>query len=202
MAVRDSQMAKLAFNIEQWSQWPLRYQLLITLLFFVFIQGIGYQWYLSPKLAQAVVTEKQQQQLQLLIDESLVKLAELTDIKANYRLALEQKRQISEPFLSQPDITDVVVEMNQLGVERNLTFTRIEVQEQDTDRLFYRQLINVELSGRYFDIGAFIRDLAQFPQVIVVEEVYWQSSGEANSPLNLRLRVYLYQLLIGENNED
>lgn len=195
-------MAKLAFNIEQWSQWPLRYQLLITLLFFVFIQGIGYQWYLSPKLAQAVATEKQQKQLQLLIDESLVKLAELTDIKANYRLALEQKRQISEPFLSQPDITDVVVEMNQLGVERNLTFTRIEVQEQDTDRLFYRQLINIELSGRYFDIGAFIRDLAQFPQVIVVEEVYWQSSGEANSPLNLRLRVYLYQLLIGENNED
>lgn len=202
MAVRDSQMAKLAFNIEQWSQWPLRYQLLITLLFFVFIQGIGYQWYLSPKLAQAVATEKQQKQLQLLIDESLVKLAELTDIKANYRLALEQKRQISEPFLSQPDITDVVVEMNQLGVERNLTFTRIEVQEQDTDRLFYRQLINIELSGRYFDIGAFVRDLAQFPQVIVVEEVYWQSSGEANSPLNLRLRVYLYQLLIGENNED
>lgn len=195
-------MAKLAFNIEQCSQWPLRYQLLITLLFFVFIQGIGYQWYLSPKLAQAVVTEKQQQQLQLLIDESLVKLAELTDIKANYRLALEQKRQASEPFLSQPDITDVVVEMNQLGVERNLTFTRIEVQEQDTDRLFYRQLINIELSGRYFDIGAFIRDLAQFPQVIVVEEVYWQSSGEANSPLKLRLRVYLYQLLIGENNED
>lgn len=195
-------MAKLAFNIEQWSQWPLSYQLLITLLFFVFIQGIGYQWYLSPKLAQAVVTEKQQQQLQLLIDESLVKLAELTDIKANYRLALEQKRQASEPFLSQPDITDVVVEMNQLGVERSLTFTRIEVQEQDTDRLFYRQLINIELSGRYFDIGAFIRDLAQFPQVIVVEEVYWQSSGEANSPLNLRLRVYLYQLLIGENNED
>lgn len=195
-------MAKLAFNIEQWSQWPLRYQLLITLLFFVFIQGIGYQWYLSPKLTQAVVTEKQQQQLQLLINESLMKLAELTDIKANYRLALEQKRQASEPFLSQPDITDVVVEMNQLGVERNLTFTRIEVQEQDTDRLFYRQLINIELSGRYFDIGAFIRDLAQFPQVIVVEEVYWQSSGEANSPLKLRLRVYLYQLLIGENNED
>lgn len=202
MAVRDSQMAKLAFNIEQCSQWPLRYQLLITLLFFVFIQGIGYQWYLSPKLAQAVVTEKQQQQLQLLINESLMKLAELTDIKANYRLALEQKRQASEPFLSQPDITDVVVEMNQLGVERNLTFTRIEVQEQDTDRLFYRQLINIELSGRYFDIGAFIRDLAQFPQVIVVEEIYWQSSGEANSPLKLRLRVYLYQLLIGENNED
>ncbi|MGD8233816.1 type 4a pilus biogenesis protein PilO [Vibrio sp. TRT 1302] len=195
-------MAKLAFNIEQWSQWPLRYQLLITLLFFVFIQCIGYQWYLSPKLAQAVATEKQQKQLQLLIDESLLKLAELTDIKANYRLALEQKRQISEPFLSQPDITDVVVEMNQLGVERNLTFTRIEVQEQDTDRLFNRQLINIELSGRYFDIGAFVRDLAQFPQVIVVEEVYWQSSGEANSPLNLRLRVYLYQLLIGENNED
>ncbi|MCZ4296125.1 type 4a pilus biogenesis protein PilO [Vibrio sinaloensis] len=195
-------MAKLAFNIEQWSQWPLRYQLLITLLLFVFIQGIGYQWYLSQKLAQAVATEKQQKQLQLLIDESLVKLAELTDIKANYRLALEQKRQISEPFLSQPDITDVVVEMNQLGVERNLTFTRIEVQEQDTDRLFNRQLINIELSGRYFDIGAFIRDLAQFPQVIVVEEVYWQSSGEANSPLKLRLRVYLYQLLIGENNED
>jgi len=195
-------MAKLAFNIEQWSQWPLSYQLLITLLFFVFIQGIGYQWYLSPKLAQAVATEKQQKQLQLLIDESLVKLAELTDIKANYRLALEQKRQISEPFLSQPDITDMVVEMNQLGVERNLTFTRIEVQEQDTDRLFNRQLINIELSGRYFDIGAFVRDLAQFPQVIVVEEVYWQSSGEANSPLNLRLRVYLYQLLIGENNED
>ncbi|MEF1255686.1 type 4a pilus biogenesis protein PilO [Vibrio sp. M260112] len=195
-------MAKLTFNIEQWSQWPLRYQLLITLLFFVFIQGIGYQWYLTPKLAQVVVTEKQQQQLQLLIDESLVKLAELTDIKANYRLALEQKRQISAPFLSQPDITDVVVEMNRLGVERNLTFTRIEVQEQDTDRLFYRQLINIELSGRYFDIGAFIRDLAQLPQVIVVEEVHWQNSAEANSPLKLRLRVYLYQLLIGENNED
>lgn len=195
-------MAKLTFNIEQWSQWPLRYQLLITLLFFVFIQGIGYQWYLTPKLAQVVVTEKQQQQLQLLIDESLVKLAELADIKANYRLALEQKRQISAPFLSQPDITDVVVEMNRLGVERNLTFTRIEVQEQDTDRLFYRQLINIELSGRYFDIGAFIRDLAQLPQVIVVEEVHWQNSAEANSPLKLRLRVYLYQLLIGENNED
>ncbi|WP_171052135.1 type 4a pilus biogenesis protein PilO [Vibrio sp. Hep-1b-8] len=195
-------MAKLTFNIEQWSQWPLRYQLLITLLFFVFIQGIGYQWYLTPKLAQVVVTEKQQQQLQLLIDESLVKLAELADIKANYRLALEQKRQISAPFLSQPDITDVVVEMNRLGVERNLTFTRIEVQEQDMDRLFYRQLINIELSGRYFDIGAFIRDLAQLPQVIVVEEVHWQNSAEANSPLKLRLRVYLYQLLIGENNED
>lgn len=195
-------MAKLTFNIEQWSQWPLRYQLLITLLFFVFIQGIGYQWYLTPKLAQVVVTEKQQQQLQLLIDESLVKLAELADIKANYRLALEQKRQISAPFLSQPDITDVVVEMNLLGVERNLTFTRIEVQEQDTDRLFYRQLINIELSGRYFDIGAFIRDLAQLPQVIVVEEVHWQNSAEANSPLKLRLRVYLYQLLVGENNED
>ncbi|MEF1284140.1 type 4a pilus biogenesis protein PilO [Vibrio sp. M250220] len=195
-------MAKLTFNIEQWSQWPLCYQLLITLLFFVFIQGIGYQWYLTPKLAQVVVTEKQQQQLQLLIDESLVKLAELTDIKANYRLALEQKRQISAPFLSQPDITDVVVEMNRLGVERNLTFTRIEVQEQDTDRLFYRQLINIELSGRYFDIGAFIRDLAQLPQVIVVEEVHWQNSAEANLPLKLRLRVYLYQLLIGENNED
>lgn len=195
-------MAKLTFNIEQWSQWPLRYQLLITLLFFVFIQGIGYQWYLTPKLAQVVVTEKQQQQLQLLIDESLVKLAELADIKANYRLALEQKRQISAPFLSQPDITDVVVEMNRLGVERNLTFTRIEVQKQDTDRLFYRQLINIELSGRYFDIGAFIRDLAQLPQVIVVEEVHWQNSAEANSPLKLRLRVYLYQLLVGENNED
>lgn len=194
-------MIKLSFDMEELAHAPRSYQLLIIILLNLMIQASGYRSYLIPKLAQKSRLASEQQEMQFSITKSIEVLVGMSQVRIESQKLAEQTKRISLPFLSQPDMADFVATVSQLGRNRMLTFTRIEVQAENKSDLFNRSPIVIELSGSYFDISAFIGDLARLPQVMVVEQLYWQRSGESSNQLKLRLRAGLYQLLVEKRDD-
>lgn len=194
-------MSGLDFDIEELAEWPLRHQVWLILLFVVVMQCLGYVWYLTPKLQQIRALERQQQAVTVAMKKSLGDVANLSQIEAQYQQAVEDERHLSLPLSASIDLTRVLANVTQLGAEHSLTIIRLESKPQHAERYFTRLPINIELSGYYFNITAFMRAIANLPTVIIIDDIHWQRSRAESRLLTLRIRAHLYQLLAEQKDE-
>lgn len=180
-------------DIDEIAEWPLLPQSLVVLLLMMIIQGFGYWFYLQPEqeaLQRAVEEEKN------------VKIA--LRIKANKAAALPQlQSQLDElsnrydyllqQLPAQKELATLLASVNELGLENDLTFTRIDWGEKLSKDFLYQLPLNIELTGDYNDIGQFSQAIAELPRIISFSDVTWQRVSLESSTLHFRVKANTYQ---------
>lgn len=180
-------------DIDEIAEWPLLPQSLVVLLLMMIILGFGYWFYLQPEqeaLQRAVEEEKN------------VKIA--LRIKANKAAALPQlQSQLDElsnrydyllqQLPAQKELATLLASVNELGLENDLTFTRIDWGEKLSKDFLYQLPLNIELTGDYNDIGQFSQAIAELPRIISFSDVTWQRVSLESSTLHFRVKANTYQ---------
>lgn len=67
---------------------------------------------------------------------------------------------------------DLIRDINQAGLSRNLEFILFEPEKQEIKTDFYAELpINIEVKGTFYDIGSFSADLAALSRIVVLSDI-------------------------------
>lgn len=189
-------MTKRELDIAEVAEWPLGYQLLFILLLVIALQLLGYWGYVTPKYHLQSQVEDQLYTIKQSINSNQDKIVKLVEVEAQYHQAIEREKKLSSPLLPPQDVTALLAKAAELVAGHSLSLTRIELQPANEYRFLTRLPITIELSGLYFDISEFVTALAQLPQVVIIDQIHWQRSGEASSVLKLRMQAHLYQLAV------
>ena len=104
-----------------------------------------------------------------------------------------QAEQFEKLLFSDYAQASVVEEVNQSGLDYDLTFKRIRWGERQTDEGYIRQKLHLELQGDYHAIGHFMAALAQRDYLMVFDKVGWYQHSTNTSQLQWRAQAELYQ---------
>ncbi|WP_428811051.1 type 4a pilus biogenesis protein PilO [Vibrio makurazakiensis] len=180
-------------DIDEITEWPLLPQLLVVFLLMLVIQGFGAWFYLMPQQEELDRLKQQEQTLKSTLRIKANKVAALPKLKSQLNELTSRYDYLLQQLPVQKELASMLAAVNELGLDNQLTFTRIDWGEKQNKEFLYRLPLNIELTGDFHDIGDFSAAIAKLPRIISFDDVYWQRVSQESSTLHFRVRAYTYQ---------
>ena len=152
-------------------QWPLAPRLLCAAGVMAAVTGLGYFFYWSGQFE----TQEQGAAEELrLRDEYRIKMAQAINLEA----LQAQKAQVDlyvarleKQLPSKSEMADLLSDINQAGVGRGLQFELFKPGAEVVRDYYAEQPIDVKVSGKYNDVGAFAADMANLPRIVTLNNM-------------------------------
>ena len=95
------------------------------------------------------------------------------------------------PNRSQMDA--LLVDINQAGLGRGLTFDLFKPAQQETLRDFYAELpIQLKLNGNYHDIGAFASDIGALSRIVTLNDIALATGKDGALTMDATAKTFRY----------
>lgn len=180
-------------DIEEIADWPILPQLVLIVVLGLFLQGLGYWFYLKPQIERLNGLVQKEQTLKTTIRIKANKVATLPKLKAQLDELSERYDFLSRQLPVQKELASMLASVNEVGLKNSLTFTRIDWGHRQNQEFLYRLPLNIELTGDYHNIGDFTQAIAELPRIINLDDIDWQRVSQESSTLHFRVRAYTYQ---------
>ncbi|EPP4297573.1 type 4a pilus biogenesis protein PilO [Vibrio navarrensis] len=180
-------------DIDEIAQWPLLPQSLVVLLLMMIIQGFGYWFYLQPEQEALQRAVEEEQNLKVALRIKANKAAALPQLQSQLDELSNRYEYLLQQLPAQKELATLLASVNELGLENDLTFTRIDWGEKLSKDFLYQLPLNIELTGDYNDIGQFSQAIAELPRIISFSDVTWQRVSLESSTLHFRVKANTYQ---------
>ncbi len=179
-------------DIDEITEWPFKSQILIVLISFLMIQGLGYWFFLQP-LIQDLEQEKQQEiSLKNTVIDYSNKGKEVPIIEGQLNHSISRYRTLIQQLPTKKELTNMLSTINQIGLKNKLTLTRVNWGEKRRRQFLYQLPLNMELIGRYHDMGLFVQAVAELA-IINFEYLEIQRVSDVSSELYFQIEGYIYQ---------
>lgn len=187
-------MAKYTeLDVEDIVHWPLPAQLVVLAVLLTVLQVVGYHWHLDGKLNDLAKLQQQEQSLKQTVQLKTNKVGTLPVVREQLEKLSQRYDYLSQQLPVQKELATMLASVNEQGLKNSLTFTRIDWGAKENQQFLYRLPLNIELTGRYDDIGQFSQAIAALPRVINFTDIEWQRVSLESSTLHFRVRAYTYQ---------
>jgi type IV pilus assembly protein PilO len=134
----------------------------------------------EAKLKQDYVDKKRQA-----VNLDLLK-AQLQEIETSFGTLLKQL-----PNKSQMEA--LLVDINQAGLGRGLSFELFRPAPSETQRDFYAELpIAIKLTGNYHDMGAFASDIGQLPRIVTLNDIALNVGKDGTLTMDTTAKTFRY----------
>ncbi|MBE3665956.1 fimbrial protein [Vibrio navarrensis] len=180
-------------DIDEIAEWPLLPQSLVVVLLMMIIQGFGYWFYLQPEQEALQRAVEEEQNLKVALRIKANKAAALPQLQSQLDELSNRYEYLLQQLPAQKELATLLASVNELGLENDLTFTRIDWGEKLSKDFLYQLPLNIELTGDYNDIGQFSQAIAELPRIISFSDVTWQRVSLESSTLHFRVKANTYQ---------
>ncbi len=173
--------------------WPAlpKLLLLLAILIAVLVAAYFFDWQgqieeleagraQEVKLKQDYVDKKRQA-----VNLDLLR-AQLREIETSFGTLLKQL-----PNKSQMEA--LLVDINQAGLGRGLSFELFRPAQSETQRDFYAELpIAIKLTGNYHDMGAFASDIGQLPRIVTLNDIALNVGKDGTLTMDTTAKTFRY----------
>ena len=179
-------------DIRNIASWPLPARVLVIVIIFVGVLGLGY--WLDTK-DQGMRLEKAEQKEQELRHAFEAKAKKAANLQA-YEQQLEEMRESFGAMLRQlpnkTEVAELLVDISQTGLASGLEFELFKPQSE-IPKEFYAELpISIRVKGDYHEFGNFISGVAALPRIVTVHDVAIEQSKEQGLTMNILAKTYRY----------
>ena len=184
----------LDLDLDEIAEWPLLPKILVILLLCLVVQSAGYWFFLEPLSDDIEQLKVEELSLRSAVEYKYSQMA--VDPQINHQLSELNLRYdfLARQLPEQKELASVLSSINQIGINHQLLFTRIDWGEKEDQPFFYKLPLNIEATGKYHDIGAFSEAIADLPRMINLDVVDIQRVTPESDMLHVRVMANTYQL--------
>ncbi|NLS13482.1 type 4a pilus biogenesis protein PilO [Vibrio sp. SM6] len=180
-------------ELDEMAYWPRQAQVAVFLVLFGLAQLLGFWFYLDPKLVLLEQQKHQERALKMILAEKANQAAALPKVQSQLDELNRRYSALLRQLPEQKELATLLAAVNEQGMRHNLTFTRIDWGEVEPLETLNRLPLNIELTGRYHDIGRFSEAIARLPRIITLNDVTWQRVSNESQMLHFRVDAHTYQ---------
>lgn len=184
------------FNDVDWNNmgsWPIFGKIVLVLVLAGGILALGYFLLISTEQDSLVRTEAKEEQLRKEFENKAFKVANLDEYKAQ----LEEMQTTFGALLKQlpqdTEIPGLIDDISAAALNAGLTLKTMDPQPLKTTE-FYKELpINIEVSGDYHQMGAFVSGVAAMPRIVTLHDFSITRAGKGGENLTMKILAKTYQ---------
>jgi type IV pilus assembly protein PilO len=158
-------------NMREPGQWPLLPKLAAFLAVIAIMLLIGWFALLSGSTDELDAARQQEPKLKDDYRGRLAQAVNLSELRKQKQQVQEFVTQLEKQLPGKAEMDALLSDINQAGLGRGLQFEFFmpgQVQVKD----YYAELpINIKVSGRYHDIGAFAADVANLSRIVTLQNL-------------------------------
>lgn len=181
-------------DLDEIAEWPWLPKMGVILLLCFVVQSAGYWFFLQPISDDIEQLKADELSLKSTVEYKYNQLAvvpqmgyQLNELNLRYDF-------LARKLPEQKELASVLSAINQIGINHQLLFTRIDWGEKEDQPFFYKLPLNIEATGKYHDIGAFSEAIADLPRMINLDVVDIQRITPESDMLHFRVMANTYQL--------
>jgi type IV pilus assembly protein PilO len=185
-------------NMREPGQWPLLPKLAAFLAVVLVMLLIGWFALLSGSSDELEVARKQEPKLKEDYRGRLAQAVNLSELRKQKQQVQEFVTQLEKQLPGKAEMDALLSDINQAGLGRGLQFESFvpgQVQVKD----YYAELpINIKVSGRYHDVGAFAADVANLSRIVTLQNLSigaQQPGKDATGTLSMEAVARTYRYL-------
>jgi type IV pilus assembly protein PilO len=197
MAIQDTLKELQDFDIndidfENIGSWPIAIKIIAWSLILVLVLVLGYTQDISDLVDNLDREENKELALRKEFEEKAFKAANLEA----YRLQMVEMEESFGALIGQlPSDTEVpglLEDITNKGVENGLEIKSITLGAERAREFYIELPIEIELSGAYHDIGAFVSGIAGLPRIVTLHK--FDIKGQLNvRPLKMKITAKTYR---------
>ena len=164
-------LSEINWDINAAGNWPTPLKLVAISIVSILV-AIGCVYFITmPQLDELDVLEKEEVNLKTSFENKQKKAINLSD----YRGQLDQiEASLGEMLKQMPtkaEVASLLVDISQTGLASGLEFKLFQASPE-VRKEFYSELpINIEVVGKYEELGLFVSGLASLPRIVTVHDV-------------------------------
>lgn len=189
-------------ELDEITDWPLLPQSLVVFLLVIVLLAGGYWAFVKPDKQRLNSLIAEEQKLKVMLKIKANKVAALPKLQAQLDELTHRYEYLLQQLPAQKELATMLASVNELGIDNNLTFTRIDWGKKQSEQFLYRLPLNIELTGAFHDIGSFAQAIATLPRIITFKDVTWQRVSQESETLHFRVRANTYQFKPEEQQDE
>lgn len=204
MSLQDTfeQLQSFDFNdldVNNIGSWPRAIKIILMLLVFSIVLGVGYYYYLTDKQSLLARAESKEQNLR---NDYGKKAAQAVNLDA-YRA---QKIQMENTFgalvkqlPSDTEVPGLLEDITRTAIDNDLTIESIDLAPEKVTEFYAELPIDITVEGDYHKIGSFVSGVANLSRIVTLHDFNIVPAGSVqNLKMNIRAKTYRYL----DDNED
>ena len=151
--------------------WPLPVKAAMMLFVCAAVVGGGVYFDTLDQLKTLASTEQTEQTLKLDFEVKQKKAAKFQDYKDQLTQIEASLAEMIRQMPTKEEVASLLVDISQTGLASGLKF-KLFKPETPIPRDFYSELpINIEVLGKYQELGLFVSGLASLPRIVTIHDV-------------------------------
>jgi len=155
-------------DINDPGSWPNSFRLLMGVFGIIIIIGLTYQFIVKDKMAQLGGYQSKEAELRKEFKEKKELAINLDAYKAQMVEAENIFSVLKEQLPSESEISDLLTDVTQKGVNRGLTFQEFQPKNHKSKDFYNEKPVQIVVSGKYHELAHFISDIAALPRIVNV----------------------------------
>lgn len=173
-------------------QWPLAPRLLCAIGVTVLVVGLGYYFYWSDQFAAQERGAREEVKLREEYQTKMAQAINLEALKAQKAQVDQYVVRLEKQLPSKSEMYSLLSDINQSGVGRGLQFELFK-PGQEVVRDYYAELpIDIKVTGRYHDMGAFAADMANLPRIVTLNNLTLQTAKDGSLGMQAVAKTFRY----------
>ena len=173
-------------------QWPLAPRLLCGLGVVAAVVAAGYFLYWSDQLAEQETLAAAEVKLK---EDYRAKIAQAINLKALQEQRVQVNtyvERLQKQLPSKAEMAALLSDINQAGVGRGLTFELFKPGSVLVKDYYAELPIQIQVVGKYHDIGAFASDMANLPRIVTLNNMSLSSDKDGQLILDAVAKTFRY----------
>lgn len=164
-------LSEINWDINAAGTWPLPAKILVIAIVCLMVAGAGVYLDTIPQLDELEATEKKEPELKTQFETKQKKAVNLQDYKDQLGLIEVSLEEMIRQMPTEEEVASLLVDISQTGLASGLEF-KLFKPEAPIVKDFYSELpINIQVKGKYEELGLFISGLAALPRIVTVHDV-------------------------------
>jgi type IV pilus assembly protein PilO len=164
-------LSEINWNPNAAGTWPLPVKAAIMLIVCAAVVGVGIYYHTFDQLKSLADAEQTEQTLKLDFEVKQKKVAKFQDYKDQLTQIEASLAEMIRQMPTKEEIASLLVDISKTGLASGLKF-KLFKPETPIPKDFYSELpINIEVLGKYQELGLFVSGLASLPRIVTIHDV-------------------------------
>ncbi len=172
--------------------WPVLVKVAAVLTVCLAVLGAGYWFVTQHQLEELEQAKQKEVELKDVFKAKQLKAINLDAYKQQMADMERSFGAMLRQLPSKTEVAELLIDVSQAGLANGLEFELFKPQAEQPAEFYFELPINIEVTGRYHDFGAFVSDVAALPRIVTLHDMKISAKGE-NLIMSTTAKTYRYQ---------
>lgn len=183
-------LSEINWDFNAAGTWPVPIKIATILIVCLLVAAGNYYYITMDQLAELDRIQAEESTLKTTFENKQKKAANLQDYRDQLKQIEASLGEMIKQMPTKAEVANLLVDISQTGLASGLEFKLFQPAGEIRKEFYYELPINIEVVGKYEELGLFVSGLASLPRIVTVHNVDMKPNSNTGMSMKAIIKTY------------